>query len=291
MTTATPASSSPARTGLARRTKGMMIAATIATLLTACGPGAQSAEESAPATVAPTTTAALDTAALDTASPQTQTHDTAPVAEAPGKSPSASDPKPAATPIAAPAPKNTGCSLNQLPDGLEYEVANISATDSDGGLVVRTGAGYSHTRVGTLLMGTLIGSYSSTQDCQVTPNGAVWWHISTDEFGQGWVNAKYLEIPVEWMYEDAGYYFDFATEEVQAHCVYLGFADACAELEMRGFYADSNYGLGNSLTMAPDADLWSACELYLSVECYELDARGFEFPIDSDADIMFNGGE
>ncbi len=287
MTTATPASSSTARTGLARRTKGMMIAATIATLLTACGPSGQSAEDAAPATVAPA--APTTNEAPDTAS--TATPDTAPAAEAPDASPSASSPKPAAKPIAAPAPKNTACSSDQLPDGLEYEVANISATASDGGLVVRTGAGYDHSRVGTLLMGTLVGSYSSTQDCQVTPDGAVWWHVSTYEFGQGWVNAKYLEIPVDWMHGDTGYYFDIATEEVQAHCVYLGFPDACAELEMRGFYADSNYGLGNSLTMAPDADLWVACDLYLSVECYELDARGFEFPIDSDADIMFNGGE
>jgi hypothetical protein len=67
-----------------------------------------------------------------------------------------------------------------------------------------------------------------------------------------------------------------AADEVaglQADCVYRAAVAACDRLESEGLGADTNYGLGNSLTQAPDDLLGEDCAAYLALACLELESR------------------
>ena len=57
-------------------------------------------------------------------------------------------------------------------------------------------------------------------------------------------------------------------------CVYGGDATACSTMEAQyGVGADSNYGLGNSLTQAPTDALVGECQSFRSIACSELRTR------------------
>ena len=69
-----------------------------------------------------------------------------------------------------------------------------------------------------------------------------------------------------------------SVEFAQLDCVYNGFLDACDVLEYLGFGFDTNYGLGNSLSMAPTEFLQQDCNDFGHtpagvLACAELDFR------------------
>ena len=74
---------------------------------------------------------------------------------------------------------------------------------------------------------------------------------------------------------------DFTTEEIQQfqiNCIYgTGVlddgTDTCATLEMAGLGSDTNYGLGNSYSQAPEDLLTADCDAGDVFACVELDSR------------------
>jgi hypothetical protein len=164
------------------------------------------------------------------------------------------------------------CSGSQLPSGGQYAVANIPGDDPDGGLVARQLPDASSEQIDVLAEGTIVDTFIDPESCAVTSGGAVWWDIGTPQLATGgWVNTAYL-APVAG--EDDQDSFDL--EQAQISCVYEGIADACDLLTTFGYPADENYGLGNSLSQAPDAAIEADCQAGDALACAEQVSRGGE---------------
>lgn len=71
----------------------------------------------------------------------------------------------------------------------------------------------------------------------------------------------------------AGGASDAEIQDLQASCVYGADSQACNQLAAAGFPADTNYGLGNSLSQAPDAGLVDDCGTGSQLACLELESR------------------
>ena len=162
------------------------------------------------------------------------------------------------------------CSGSQLPSGGQYAVTNIPADDPDGGLVARQLPDPSADQIDVLAEGTIVDSFIEPESCAVISGGAVWWDIGTPQLATGgWVNAAYL-APVGG--DDEQDSFDL--ERAQLACVYDGDADACDLLTTFGYPAEDNYGLGNSLSQAPDDVLAGDCGTGDALACAEQARRG-----------------
>ena len=164
------------------------------------------------------------------------------------------------------------CDGSQLPSGGQYVVAAIPADDPDGGLVARQLPDPSSERIDVLAEGTIVDTFIDPESCAVISGGAVWWDIGTPQLATGgWVNTAYL-APIGG--DDDQDSFDL--EQAQISCVYDGMADACDLLTTFGYPADGNYGLGNSLSQAPDAAIEADCQAGDRLACAEQASRGGE---------------
>jgi len=164
------------------------------------------------------------------------------------------------------------CNGSQLPSGGQYAVADIPADDPDGGLVARQLPDASSEQIDVLAEGIIVDTFIDPESCAVTSGGAVWWNIGTPQLATGgWVNTAYL-APVAG--EDDEDSFDL--EQAQISCVYENIADACDLLTTFGYPADGNYGLGNSLSQAPDATIEGDCQAGDALACAEQVSRGGE---------------
>ncbi len=164
------------------------------------------------------------------------------------------------------------CTGAQLPSGGQYAVTNIPADDPDGGLVARPLPDPSSEQIDVLAEGTIVDTFIGPESCAVLSGGAVWWDIGTPQLATGgWVNTAFL-APVGG--DDEQDSFDL--EQAQISCVYEGVADACDLLTTFGYPAADNYGLGNSLSQAPDAVLDADCRAGDALACAEQAARSGE---------------
>lgn len=225
---------------MSRTLRTALTAVSIALALAACGPASDDETSTAPAADTVVTEGPAETAAPEQAATEAET------GEAPERTPivaessadEASQPEPAAEQIAAPAPAPVPefrrCAVSQAPDGGEYRVEGIAVDDPDGGLTVRTYAGYGNEQIGLLLEGDVVGSYYdevTLPSCLITRDGNVWWEVHHVGLPVGgWVNARYLviefgdvslepEVPVTLEPELP----EIPEEEPDAHgdCVYL----------------------------------------------------------------------
>ena len=164
------------------------------------------------------------------------------------------------------------CNGSQLPSGGQYAVADIPADDPDGGLVARQLPDASSEQIDVLAEGTIVDTFIDPESCAVTSGGAVWWDIGPPQLTTGgWGNTAYL-APVAG--EDDEDSFDL--EQAQISCVYEDIADLCDLLTTFGYPADGNYGLGNSLSQAPDAAIEADCQAGEALACAEQVSRGGE---------------
>lgn len=234
----------------------LVVLAAAALVFTACGDSdsddtATTSSTSSTTAVSPTTLADAD----GSAAPPT-TGSSGDGAPAGGESPGLGEP----------------CGGSQLPSGSQYAVADIPADDPDGGLVARQLPDASSEQIDVLAESTIVDTFIEPESCTVTSGGAVWWDIGTPQLATGgWVNAAYL-APVGG--DDDQDSFDL--EQAQISCVYEGIADACDLLTTFGYPAEGNYGLGNSLTQAPDAVLDADCQAGDALACAEQVSRGGE---------------
>lgn len=212
----------------------------------------------APTEPAPTPTEAAPTP-TDPAGPD------APTPTEPGEPPLDEPPSPA-----------SACADSQLPTAAQYAVVDIPIDDPDGGLVARMLPDASSDAFGVLAEGTVVDVFADFASCAVTSDGAVWWNIGTPQLATGgWVNTGFLapvgEGPPPAEGED-----DFDVVTAQISCVYEGFDGACDILEAFGYPASDNFGLGNSLSQAPDEFLIDDCDAGDRLACAELAFRGGE---------------
>lgn len=164
------------------------------------------------------------------------------------------------------------CSGSQLPSGGQYAVTDIPADDTDGGLVARQLPDASSDQIDVLGQGTIVDTFIEPESCAVTSGGAVWWDIGTPQLATGgWVNSAFL-APVGG--DDDQDSFDL--ELAQISCVYENITDACDLLTTFGYPAEDNYGLGNSLSQAPDAVLDADCRAGDALACAEQASRAGE---------------
>jgi hypothetical protein len=162
------------------------------------------------------------------------------------------------------------CRGAQLPSGGQYAVTNIPADDPDGGLVARPLPDASSEPIDVLAEGTIVDTFIGPESCAVTSEGAVWWDIGTPQLATGgWVNTAFL-APVGG--DDEQDSFDL--EQAQIACVYEGIGDACDLLTTFGYPADQNYGLGNSISQAPEAVIDADCRAGDALACAEQASRG-----------------
>lgn len=183
-------------------------------------------------------------------------------------------------------------------------------------LNVRTGPGVSYKAFDHLQAGeyTEWAFYADNGGCLRIPGNGVWWAIWLEDQGTiGWAHSGYLvpeladwhgpENEVDDYHVDCVWLGDGSCIEVvrdsygsvvdvlslvddsqltwtQLACVYRGDGSACDVLSYFGFGFDTNYGLGNSLTMTPSEDLLDACSHYdggnnasIAIMCEELESR------------------
>jgi hypothetical protein len=245
--------SSTRRGGSAFRVVVVVVAAAL--VFTACG-DSDSEDAATSSTTSPTTAASPTTVAETDGSAAPTTTASGDGATTGGEDPGLGD----------------LCSGSQLPSGGQYAVADIPADDPDGGLVARQLPDASSEQIDVLAEGTIVDTFIDPESCAVISGGAVWWDIGTPQLATGgWVNTAYL-APVAG--EDDQDSFDL--EQAQISCVYEGIGDACDLLTTFGYPADGNYGLGNSLSQAPDAAIEADCQAGDALACAEQVSRGGE---------------
>lgn len=163
------------------------------------------------------------------------------------------------------------CSSGQVASADAYAVTGITADDPDGGLVARVLPGAGEEARDVLTEGTVVDTTSDAEACAVTSDGAVWWDIGTPQLATGgWVNSKFLEplgSPVDTDQDS------YDVEAAQILCIYEGDGGACDLLVQDGLTEDSNYGLGNSYSMAPDDAINQQCLDGDNIACAEQEAR------------------
>lgn len=246
------------RTRPTRSTRPVLVVlAAAALVLGACGDSGDDSDVSASSSTTTTSTSSSTTVtATDDAIASTPTEISGDTAVGGDRSPGLGD----------------ACSGSQLPSGAQYAVAGIPADDPDGGLVARQLPDASAEAIDVLVEGTIVDTFIDPESCAVTAAGAVWWDIGTPQLAAGgWVNTAYL-APVGG--EDDQDSFDL--EQAQIACVYEGIADACDLLTTFGYPADGNYGLGSSLSQAPDGVIDADCRAGDALACAEQASRSGE---------------